>query len=82
MTNWFEVDVRLYTECSLSSFRPIRYESLEDAVRKAEEYKSRWSDNCIVDLVEFSDDGTEPVPYYRDSDGSWKKSRFTSSFRV
>ena len=59
---WFEVDVRLYTECSLSSFRPIKYDTLEEAVAKAEEYKKRWSDNCMVDLMEFNDDGT--VSYF------------------
>lgn len=82
MTTWFEVDVTLYTECSLSSFRPIRYETLEEAVSKAEEYKARWSDNCIVDLMEFNDDGSDPIPYFKDADGSWKRSKFAKSFKV
>ena len=82
MTKWFEADVRLYTECSQSSFRPIKYDTLEEAIAKAEEYKNRWSDNCIVDVMEYNDDGSEPVPYYKDRDGTWKRSRFTSSFKV
>ena len=82
MTKWFEADVRLYTEWSQSSFRPIKFDTLEGAIAKAEEYIARWGVNCIVDVMEFNDDGSEPVPYFRDSNGEWKRSKFASSFRV